>query len=56
MAEQLWAVVREPEWDESPHVGPFQSREEAQEWADEQLSQGRKVYAIRKLDMSIGPE
>jgi hypothetical protein len=55
MAE-LWAVVREPQGDESPHVGPFTSHEEAQKWADEQVRQGREVHAIRKLDMPIGPQ
>jgi hypothetical protein len=52
---EYWAVVREPKVDESPHVGPFTSREEAQEWAGEQLRQGREIYAIRKLDMPVGP-
>jgi hypothetical protein len=30
MSPQYWTVVREPQGDESPHVGPFTSREEAQ--------------------------
>jgi hypothetical protein len=54
MATEIWAVVREPLGDESPYVGPFTSREEAQAWADEQEKQGRKIYDIRKLDMPLG--
>lgn len=54
MAE-IWTVVREPQGDESPYVGPFTSREEAQEWADEEVRQGRKIIDIRRLDMPIGP-
>lgn len=52
---EFWVVVREPEGDESPHVGPFTSQEEAQSWADEQMSKGRGIVAVRKLDMPIGP-
>jgi hypothetical protein len=32
MAE-IWCVLRKPKGEESPYVGPFTSREEAQEWA-----------------------
>lgn len=49
-----WTVVRKPEGDESPHVGPFQSREEAEDWANEQIEKGRDIIAIHKLDMPIG--
>ena len=55
MSPKLWAVVREPCDDESPHVGPFYSREEAEEWAKEQAKEGRKIYDIRPLDMPLGP-
>jgi len=48
-----WAVVREPEGDESPHLGPFESREEAEEWAAEQERLGRKIHDIRKLDFPL---
>jgi hypothetical protein len=51
---EIWTVVREPEGDESPFVGPFTSREEAEAFGDEQERQGRKIYDIRKLDMPIG--
>jgi hypothetical protein len=54
MPRELWTVVREPQGDESPHVGPFTSREEAQQWADEQERQGRRIYDIRRLDMPLG--
>jgi hypothetical protein len=54
MSREYWTVVREPQGDESPDVGPFTSREEAQAWADEQEAQGRKIYDIRKLDMPLG--
>ena len=54
MAER-WVVVREPQGDEKPEQGPFMSREEAQAWADEQEGKGRKIVAIRKMDMPIGP-
>jgi len=54
MAER-WVVVREPQGDEKPEPGPFSTHEEAQAWADEQKSQGRKIIAIRKMDMPIGP-
>jgi hypothetical protein len=56
MPREVWAVLREPQGDESPHVGPFTSREEAQQWADEQTSQGRKILDIRKLDFPLGAE
>jgi hypothetical protein len=54
MAES-WCVVRKPQGDESPYVGPFTSREEAQDWADEQVSSGCDITHIRRLDFPVGP-
>jgi hypothetical protein len=50
-----WTVVREPQADESPFVGPFPSLEDAEAWADEQRAQGRKIHEIRKMGMPLGP-
>jgi hypothetical protein len=51
----IWVVVREQEGEESAYVGPFTSREEAEEWADEQKRQGRTIHDIHRMDMPIGP-
>ena len=55
MMADIWTVVREPKGDESPFVGPFTSREEAEDWADEQKRGGRKIHDVRRLDFPVGP-
>jgi hypothetical protein len=52
-----WVVVCKPREGESPHVGPFDSREDAVLWAsrNEDIDQGREIIDIRELDMPIGP-
>jgi hypothetical protein len=52
---EIWCVVRKPEGDESPYVGPFTSREDAQAWADRQIQAGRDVIDVRRLDVPVGP-
>jgi len=55
MAQEVWMVVREHRDEESPFVGPFTSREEAEQWAAEQERQGRKIFDIGRLDVPVGP-
>lgn len=54
MAE-IRTALRDPQGDELPFVGPFTSREEAKEWAEEQKRQVRMIQDIRRLDSPVGP-
>ena len=54
MAE-IRTALRDPQGDELPVVGPFTSREEAEEWAEEQKRQVRMIQDIRRLDSPVGP-
>ena len=46
---EIWTALRDPQRHESPFVGPFTSREEAEEWAEEQKRQIRMIQDTRRL-------
>ena len=50
---KLWVVVRQPEGDESAHVGPFANRDEAEDWAVKQKEQGRTILGIHALGLPL---